>query len=50
VYDAIARKKPYGDAYGSFETLNIMMKEMVNQFDKKLLLEFVRFMGPQDRA
>lgn len=50
VYDAIARKKPYGDAYGSFETLNIMMKEMGNQFDKKLLMEFIRFMGPQERT
>lgn len=49
VYDAISRKKPYGDPHNSFEALNIMMKEMANQFDKKLLIEFVRFMGPQYR-
>lgn len=50
VYDAISRKKPYGDPHNSFEALNIMMKDMPNQFDKKLLIEFVRFMGPQYRA
>ncbi len=49
VYDALLRKKPYGDTHSAFEALNIMMTEMGNQFDKKLLKEFIRFMGPQYR-
>jgi HD-GYP domain-containing protein (c-di-GMP phosphodiesterase class II) len=48
VYDAVSRKKPYGSPHNSFETLNIMMKDMGHQFDKKLLKEFILFMGPKE--
>ena len=47
VYDAVTSKKEYRDAQGSFETLTMMKNEMGHHFDKRLLMEFIRFMGPQ---
>jgi len=47
VYDAISSKKSYRDAHNSFETLNMMKSDMGAQFDKRLLMEFIKFMGPQ---
>lgn len=49
IYDAVSSKKSYRDANSSFETLNIMKSEMGNHFDKRLLMEFIKFMGPQYR-
>jgi HD-GYP domain-containing protein (c-di-GMP phosphodiesterase class II) len=46
-YDAISSSKSYRDAYNSFETLNMMKSDMGSQFDKRLLMEFIKFMGPQ---
>ena len=47
VYDAVTSKKTYRDAYTSFESLAMMTKEMGHHFDKRLLMEFIKFMGPQ---
>lgn len=47
VYDAVTSKKEYRDAQNSFETLMMMKNEMGHHFDKRLLMEFIRFMGPQ---
>ena len=47
VYDAVTSKKEYRDEQGSFETLSMMKNEMGHHFDKRLLMEFIRFMGPQ---
>lgn len=47
VYDAVTSKKEYRDAHGSFETLMMMKNEMGHHFDKRLLMEFIKFMGPQ---
>ncbi len=47
VYDAVTSKKPYRDAFTSFETLALMTKDMASHFDKRLLLEFIKYMGPQ---
>ncbi len=50
VYDAVTSKKEYRDAQSSFETLSMMKNEMGHHFDKRLLMEFIKFMGPQYTA
>ena len=46
VYSALSTRRTYKDAHSPYEALTVMKNEMLNSFNKRLLLEFIRFMGP----
>lgn len=46
VFAALSAQREYKDACSSYEALLVMKDEMIHGFDKRLLLEFIRFMGP----
>jgi len=48
VYDALTTKRSYADAIRPFSALVEMKEKMSNCFDKELLIEFIRFLGPYD--
>ncbi|MCR4288921.1 MAG: HD domain-containing protein [Candidatus Scalindua sp.] len=48
VYDALTTKRSYADAIRPFAALVEMKEKMSNCFDKELLIEFIRFLGPYD--
>ncbi len=48
VYDALTTKRSYADAVRPFAALVEMKEKMSNCFDKELLIEFIRFLGPYD--
>ncbi len=48
LYDALTTKRSYADAVRPFAALVEMKEKMSNCFDKKLLIEFIRFLGPYD--
>lgn len=46
VYDALTTRRSYKKALSPFDTLTIMKKQMVNDFDPKLLNSFISLIGP----
>ncbi|GAX62169.1 metal dependent phosphohydrolase [Candidatus Scalindua japonica] len=48
VYDALTTKRSYADAIRPFAALVEMKENMFYCFDKELLKEFIRFLGPYD--
>ncbi len=46
VYDALTTRRSYKKALSAFDTLIIMKKQMINDFDPKLLNSFISLMGP----
>jgi putative nucleotidyltransferase with HDIG domain len=48
VYDALTTKRSYADAMRPFAALVEMKENMSHCFDKELLIEFIRFLGPYD--
>jgi len=46
VYDALITRRSYKKAMTAFDALTLMNKQMADEFDKKLLGDFVRLMGP----
>jgi HD-GYP domain-containing protein (c-di-GMP phosphodiesterase class II) len=46
VYDALTTRRSYKKAMSPFDALTIMEKQMVDEFDLKILKNFIRFMGP----
>jgi HD-GYP domain-containing protein (c-di-GMP phosphodiesterase class II) len=46
VYDALTTRRSYKKALAPFEALNLMNKQMKDEFDHKILGFFVKFMGP----
>jgi len=46
VFSALSTNRYHKEACTSYEALLTMKDEMITGFDKKLLLEFIRFMGP----
>lgn len=45
VFSALSTKRSYKDAYSSFNALSTMKNEMPDNFNPKLLLNFIKFMG-----
>lgn len=45
VFSALSTKRVYKDAHSSFNALSIMKNEMIGNFNPKLLLNFIKFMG-----
>lgn len=48
VYDALTTHRSYKRALTPFDALNVMRKEMKNEFDLKIMGNFIQFMGPED--
>ena len=48
VYDALTTDRPYAKAMRPFAALVEMKDNMLNCFDKELLVRFIRFFGPSD--
>lgn len=48
VYDAMTTNRPYAKAIRPFAALMEMRENMPNCFEKELLKEFIRFLGPID--
>ncbi len=48
VYDALTTIRPYAKAMRPFAALVEMKDNMLNCFDKELLVRFIRFFGPND--
>lgn len=46
VYDALTTRRSYKKAMSAFDTLTLMNKQMGDEFDRKLLGNFIRLMGP----
>ena len=46
VYDALTTRRSYKKAMSPFDTLTLMKKQMVEEFDGKILDSFVQYMGP----
>lgn len=49
IFSALTTKRPYKEAYSSFEALSIMKKHMIDDLDKKLFIEFIQFMSKESR-
>ena len=49
VYDALTSKRSYKESERPFTALKEMKEKMLHCFDKKLLIEFIRFLGPYDQ-
>ena len=47
VYDALTTRRSYKKALSAFDTLIIMKKQMINDFDGVLLQKFIKLMGPE---
>ncbi len=45
VFSALSTKRSYKDAFSSFNALSTMKNEMTANFNPKLLLNFIKFMG-----
>lgn len=46
VFSALTTQRPYQKAMSSFEALHLMKTEMAPHFNEILLLEFIKYMGP----
>lgn len=44
IFSALTTQRSYKDAYSSFEALSLMKNHMINDIDKNLFLEFLKFM------
>lgn len=47
VYDALTTRRSYKKAMNPFDTLTLMKKQMLNEFDIKVLDSFIHYMGPE---
>jgi HD-GYP domain-containing protein (c-di-GMP phosphodiesterase class II) len=47
VYDALTTRRSYKKAMNPFDTLTLMKKQMSDEFDAKILDDFIRYMGPE---
>ncbi|NIQ03839.1 MAG: HD domain-containing protein [Nitrospinaceae bacterium] len=47
VYDALTTRRSYKKAMSPFDTLTLMKKQMVDEFDSQILDNFIRYMGPE---
>ena len=46
VYDALTTRRSYKKAVKSFDAITIMKNQMRNEFDPKILDNFIRYLGP----
>ncbi len=47
VYDALTTRRSYKKAMNPFDTLTLMKKQMLDEFDIKVLDSFIHYMGPE---
>jgi HD-GYP domain-containing protein (c-di-GMP phosphodiesterase class II) len=47
VYDALTTRRSYKKALSPFDTLTLMKKQMSDEFDSKVLDNFIQYMGPE---
>ncbi len=47
VYDALTTRRSYKKAMDPYDTLTLMRKQMLDDFDKSVLDHFIKFMGPE---
>jgi HD-GYP domain-containing protein (c-di-GMP phosphodiesterase class II) len=47
VYDALTTRRSYKKAMDPFDTLTLMKKQMCDEFDAKILDNFIHYMGPE---
>ncbi len=47
VYDALTTRRSYKKAMNPFDTLTLMKKQMSDEFDAKILDNFIQYMGPE---
>ena len=47
VYDALTTRRSYKKAMSPFDTLTLMKKQMSDEFDAKILDNFIQYMGPE---
>jgi HD-GYP domain-containing protein (c-di-GMP phosphodiesterase class II) len=47
VYDALTTRRSYKKAMSPFDTLTLRVKQMSDEFDSKILDDFIRYMGPE---
>jgi HD-GYP domain-containing protein (c-di-GMP phosphodiesterase class II) len=47
VYDALTTRRSYKKAMNPFDTLTLMKKQMSDEFDSKILDNFIQYMGPE---
>ena len=45
IFSALTTKRSYKNAFSSFEALDLMKEKMLNDIDKNLFKEFIKFMG-----
>lgn len=45
IFSALTTERSYKEAYHSFEALQLMKTSMIEDIDKKLLIEFIKFMS-----
>lgn len=49
IFSNLTTNRPYKKAYSSFEALSIMKKNMLEDIDKNLFIDFVKFMSSSSR-
>lgn len=49
IFSALTTKRSYKEAYSSFEALSLMKTDMIQDIDKNLFLEFIKFMTIESR-
>jgi HD-GYP domain-containing protein (c-di-GMP phosphodiesterase class II) len=47
VYDALTTRRSYKKAMNPFDTLTLMKKQMSDEFDARILDNFIHYMGPE---
>ena len=47
VYDALTTRRSYKKAMNLFDTLTLMKKQMSDEFDSRILDNFIQYMGPE---
>ena len=47
VYDALTTRRPYKKAMSAYDTLTLMKKQMIEEFDGQVLDSFIQYMGPE---
>ncbi|WP_024954733.1 HD-GYP domain-containing protein [Sulfurospirillum arcachonense] len=45
IFSALTTKRSYKDAFSSFEALRLMKTQMIDDIDKNLFIEFIKFMS-----
>lgn len=49
IFSALTTQRSYKEAYSSFEALSLMKSRIIDDLDKNLFLEFIKFMATESR-